>query len=160
MGWSLAVRLHALRSRGEGNKSGLPQSHCAMPSSALISQCGIDPEKRDVVTPVPCLPQLRVRRLGCRPMAVARKCMISNSLRASLHVTHRARSSGLLTLLACACMQVRMVACGGMHSLALTEDGEVWTWGEPWGDFSMKVERTPHRVCTCIHHIIPVGPGV
>eukprot|EP00197_Chlamydomonas_leiostraca_P014556 CAMPEP_0202864320 /NCGR_PEP_ID=MMETSP1391-20130828/4611_1 /ASSEMBLY_ACC=CAM_ASM_000867 /TAXON_ID=1034604 /ORGANISM="Chlamydomonas leiostraca, Strain SAG 11-49" /LENGTH=825 /DNA_ID=CAMNT_0049544055 /DNA_START=66 /DNA_END=2539 /DNA_ORIENTATION=+ len=60
-------------------------------------QCAVDPEKRDVVTPVPCLPQLRVRQ----------------------------------------------VACGGMHSLALTETGEVWTWGEPWGDFSMRIERTP-----------------
>ncbi len=39
-----------------------------------------------------------------------------------------------------------MVACGGMHSLALTEAGDVWMWGEPWGDFSLKVERTPRPV--------------
>lgn len=38
------------------------------------------------------------------------------------------------------------MACGGMHSLALTEGGVVWTWGEPWGDFSMMVERTPRQV--------------
>lgn len=23
---------------------------------------------------------------------------------------------------------------------------QVWTWGEPWGDFSMQVDRTPRRV--------------
>jgi hypothetical protein len=23
---------------------------------------------------------------------------------------------------------------------------QVWTWGEPWGDFSMKVDRAPRRV--------------
>ena len=22
----------------------------------------------------------------------------------------------------------------------------MWTWGEPWGDFSMQVDRTPRRV--------------
>ena len=42
--------------------------------------------------------------------------------------------------------QVRMVACGGMHSLALTESGELWTWGEPWGEFGMLVERHPRPV--------------
>eukprot|EP00798_Chlamydomonas_sp_ICE-L_P002659 gene2659-17125_t len=57
-------------------------------------QCGMDADKRDIVTPVMCLPQLKVK----------------------------------------------MVACGGMHSLALAENGDVWTWGEPWGDFSMTVE--------------------
>ena len=39
-----------------------------------------------------------------------------------------------------------MVACGGMHSMALTETGEVWTWGEPWGEFSLKVDRSPRPV--------------
>ena len=24
--------------------------------------------------------------------------------------------------------------------------GQVWTWGEPWGDFSMHVDRAPKRV--------------
>lgn len=23
---------------------------------------------------------------------------------------------------------------------------QVWTWGEPWGDFSMKVDRSPKSV--------------
>ena len=36
-------------------------------------------------------------------------------------------------------LKVAMVAAGGTHSLALTEDGHVWTWGEPWGDFSLEV---------------------
>lgn len=43
-------------------------------------------------------------------------------------------------------LRVRQVACGGMHSLALTEDGQVWVWGEPWGDFSMVLERAPRPV--------------
>lgn len=33
-----------------------------------------------------------------------------------------------------------------MHSLALTEDGAVWMWGEPWGDFALAVERNPTKV--------------
>ena len=45
-----------------------------------------------------------------------------------------------------ASLQVRQVACGGMHSLALTEGGEVWTWGEPWGDFSLYLDRNPRQV--------------
>ena len=43
-------------------------------------------------------------------------------------------------------LRVRQVACGGMNSLALTEGGEVWTWGEPWGDFSLQLSREPKRV--------------
>ncbi|CAL8461917.1 g1448 [Coccomyxa elongata] len=43
-------------------------------------------------------------------------------------------------------LQVKQVAAGGMHSCVLTDAGEVWTWGEPWGDFSMKVDRHPKKV--------------
>ena len=39
-----------------------------------------------------------------------------------------------------------MVSAGGMHSLALTEGGEVWMWGEPWGDFSLDATQEPRRV--------------
>ena len=42
-------------------------------------QCGTDPDRRDILTPVPCVPFLKVKQ----------------------------------------------VACGGMHSLALTESGQV-----------------------------------
>jgi hypothetical protein len=35
-----------------------------------------------------------------------------------------------------------------MHSLALTESGEIWMWGEPWGDFSMTIDRRPRRIDT------------
>ncbi|KAG1674128.1 hypothetical protein FOA52_015758 [Chlamydomonas sp. UWO 241] len=63
-------------------------------------QCGSEPDKRDIVCPILCVPHLKVKQ----------------------------------------------VACGGMHSLALTETGEVWTWGEPWGDFSFRVEREPRPV--------------
>ncbi|GMH45717.1 hypothetical protein BSKO_13680 [Bryopsis sp. KO-2023] len=63
-------------------------------------QCGVDADTRDIMTPVPCVPQLRVKQ----------------------------------------------VACGGMHSLALTYDGDVYTWGERWGEFSLKIERKPKKV--------------
>lgn len=43
-------------------------------------------------------------------------------------------------------LRVRQVACGGMHSLALTMDGDVYCWGERWGEFSLKLDRTPKRV--------------
>lgn len=43
-------------------------------------------------------------------------------------------------------VRVRQVAAGGMHSLALAEDGSVWTWGEPWGDFSMNLTQRIKRV--------------
>lgn len=48
-------------------------------------------------------------------------------------------------------IQVRQVACGGMHSLALTEEGTVWTWGEPWGEFHMVVDRSPRPVSDVTH---------
>lgn len=41
-----------------------------------------------------------------------------------------------------------MVSCGGMHSVALTDTGEVWQWGEPWGDFSIEVNRSPRKLVT------------
>lgn len=43
-------------------------------------------------------------------------------------------------------LKVSQVAAGGMHSVALTDTGEVWTWGEPWGDFSMQVNRKARKV--------------
>ncbi|KAI3428794.1 hypothetical protein D9Q98_007613 [Chlorella vulgaris] len=43
-------------------------------------------------------------------------------------------------------VRVKQVAAGGMHSLALTESGEIWMWGEPWGDFSMTIDRAPRRI--------------
>lgn len=43
-------------------------------------------------------------------------------------------------------LRVCQVAAGGMHSLALTEDGQLWTWGEPWGSFFMTIDRTPRRI--------------
>jgi alpha-tubulin suppressor-like RCC1 family protein len=43
-------------------------------------------------------------------------------------------------------LTVSMVSCGGMHSVALTTSGHVWQWGEPWGDFSMDVKRSPRKL--------------
>ena len=39
-----------------------------------------------------------------------------------------------------------MVACGGTHSLALLKSGEIWVWGEPWGDYSLEATNAPRRV--------------
>lgn len=33
-----------------------------------------------------------------------------------------------------------------MHSVALSEVGEIWQWGEPWGEFEMTVHREPRRL--------------
>lgn len=43
-------------------------------------------------------------------------------------------------------LRAAMVSCGGMHSVALTDTGEVWQWGEPWGDFSTDVNRSPRKL--------------
>ncbi|KAJ7565805.1 hypothetical protein O6H91_02G076100 [Diphasiastrum complanatum] len=32
----------------------------------------------------------------------------------------------------CHHLHVRQVAAGGTHSVVLTEEGRVWTWGQPW----------------------------
>ncbi|KAL4428032.1 hypothetical protein ABPG75_002121 [Micractinium tetrahymenae] len=66
------------------------------------SQCVPGEGRRDIVTPVRCLPGVRVRQ----------------------------------------------VAAGGMHSLALTAEGQLIMWGEPWGDFSMTINRAPRRIDT------------
>jgi alpha-tubulin suppressor-like RCC1 family protein len=29
-------------------------------------------------------------------------------------------------------MFISQVAAGGTHSVVLTRDGHVWTWGQPW----------------------------
>ncbi|KAL3132366.1 hypothetical protein ABBQ32_008942 [Trebouxia sp. C0010 RCD-2024] len=42
--------------------------------------------------------------------------------------------------------KVVQVAAGGMHTCALTDSGQVWTWGEPWGEFSMQLDRSPRAV--------------
>jgi alpha-tubulin suppressor-like RCC1 family protein len=48
----------------------------------------------------------------------------------------------------CLCLQV---ACGGMNSVVLTEGGEVWTWGEPWGEFALELQRAPRKVHCGLH---------
>jgi len=30
--------------------------------------------------------------------------------------------------------------------VVLTDAGEVWTWGEPWGEFAMDIQRAPKKV--------------
>jgi len=43
-------------------------------------------------------------------------------------------------------IKVVQVDAGGMHSVALTDTGHIWMWGEPWGDFSMTINREPSRL--------------
>eukprot|EP00210_Caulerpa_lentillifera_P006549 g6254.t1 len=45
-------------------------------------------------------------------------------------------------------LTVKQVACGGMHSLVLTTSGEVWTWGEPCGEFALLHDKDPR----CVKH--------
>ncbi|MCO5604607.1 hypothetical protein L7F22_058776 [Adiantum nelumboides] len=41
---------------------------------------------------------------------------------------------------------VRQVAAGGTHSVVCTDDGCVWTWGQPWPPGDIKQISTPVRV--------------
>lgn len=43
-------------------------------------------------------------------------------------------------------LSVRQVAAGGTHSVVLTRDGHVWTWGQPWPPGDIKQISTPVRV--------------
>lgn len=54
-------------------------------------------------------------------------------------------------------LTVSMVSCGGMHSVALTTTGHVWQWGEPWGDFSMEVNRSPRKLN--VENVLSIASG-
>ncbi|MQM07717.1 hypothetical protein Taro_040559 [Colocasia esculenta] len=43
-------------------------------------------------------------------------------------------------------LSVRQVAAGGTHSVVLTNEGHVWTWGQPWPPGDIKQISTPVRV--------------
>ncbi|XP_039127125.1 ultraviolet-B receptor UVR8-like [Dioscorea cayenensis subsp. rotundata] len=43
-------------------------------------------------------------------------------------------------------LSVRQVAAGGTHSVVLTVEGHVWTWGQPWPPGDIKQISTPVRV--------------
>ncbi|AQK52437.1 regulator of chromosome condensation3 [Zea mays] len=43
-------------------------------------------------------------------------------------------------------LKVRQVAAGGTHSVVLTQEGHVWTWGQPWPPGDIKQISTPVRV--------------
>ncbi|KAJ3677410.1 hypothetical protein LUZ60_003134 [Juncus effusus] len=43
-------------------------------------------------------------------------------------------------------LSVKQVAAGGTHSVVLTQDGHVWTWGQPWPPGDITQISTPVRV--------------
>lgn len=43
-------------------------------------------------------------------------------------------------------LSVHQVAAGGTHSVVLTNEGHVWTWGQPWPPGDIKQISTPVRV--------------
>ncbi|XP_047310934.1 ultraviolet-B receptor UVR8-like [Impatiens glandulifera] len=43
-------------------------------------------------------------------------------------------------------LTVRQVAAGGTHSVVLTREGDVWTWGQPWPPGDIKQISTPVKV--------------
>ncbi len=49
-------------------------------------------------------------------------------------------------------VRVMQVEAGGMHSVALSEAGHIWQWGEPWGEFEMTVHREPRRLNVGVGH--------
>ncbi|GAB4819656.1 hypothetical protein N2152v2_006702 [Parachlorella kessleri] len=118
-------------------------------------QCGVNPWHRDIAVPCQCLPELRVQQ--CLP---------------ELRVQEVGRGVGRWGGFACGQAVVgrgsrseggrsgarRQVSAGGMHSLALTEAGEIWQWGEPWGDFSVRIDRGPRRL-DCTGDFVAVAAG-
>ncbi|CAM6090961.1 unnamed protein product [Calypogeia fissa] len=43
-------------------------------------------------------------------------------------------------------LRVKQVAAGGTHSVVLTQEGQVWSWGQPWPPGDIKQIATPVRV--------------
>ncbi|KAK1313258.1 hypothetical protein QJS10_CPA06g02201 [Acorus calamus] len=65
-----------------------------------------------------------------------RRMMVGRTMRRDIVIPQR-----------CALMlHVRQVAAGGTHSVVLTHDGYVWTWGQPWPPGDIKQISTPVRL--------------
>ncbi|KAM0900288.1 hypothetical protein ACQ4PT_020751 [Festuca glaucescens] len=58
---------------------------------------------------------------------------------------------------ACALL-ARLVAAGGTHSVVLTQEGHVWTWGQPWPPGDIKKISTPVRV-QGLEHVSMIAVG-
>lgn len=102
------------------------------------SQCGLEEAARDILTPQLCMPHLRVKQARrVAPAPCFGRC-ISCAARYGAPSPSPQRTHALTTN--------AQVACGGMSSVLLTDDGDVWTWGEPWGDFSIDMSREPRKV--------------
>ena len=50
------------------------------------------------------------------------------------------------------------VAAGGTHSVVLTQEGHVWTWGQPWPPGDMYVPST--KVCNSIFVVVLPDPFI
>ncbi|KAM0900287.1 hypothetical protein ACQ4PT_020751 [Festuca glaucescens] len=55
-------------------------------------------------------------------------------------------------------LKVRQVAAGGTHSVVLTQEGHVWTWGQPWPPGDIKKISTPVRV-QGLEHVSMIAVG-
>jgi alpha-tubulin suppressor-like RCC1 family protein len=70
----------------------------------------------------------------------------------------------------CPRLRVRQVAAGGTHSVVLTEEGHVWTWGQPWPPGDIKQISVPVRMqglenvrmvaVGAFHNLALVEPGI
>lgn len=111
---------------------------------------------RDISIPQRCCPRLRVRQVWINGSRISALCLFSHwpqpisianptsfyqirgclrnycyfTQSTSFHeVCHDHRNS----------LPIVQVAAGGTHSVVLTEDGDVWTWGQPWPPGDMYV---------------------
>lgn len=64
-----------------------------------------------------------VGRLEPGPALTVARRRICRCRLTSTHLTERPRLGHS------ACLQVLQIACGGMHTVALTEDGQIFSWG-------------------------------
>ena len=68
-----------------------------------------------------------------RDIVIPQRCASKLSVRQVCFTAYTKRTNVLLSFFVLtsddSCMQV---AAGGTHSVVLTREGHVWTWGQPW----------------------------
>jgi alpha-tubulin suppressor-like RCC1 family protein len=110
------------------------------------NQCALESDQRggagrDVCMPVPILQDLKVRQVGSPPSRLAGCHPAAADIADARRRTRAERAPRLLPRLPR--LALVQVAAGGMHSMALAEDGTVWAWGQPLCDYTNNSQRLP-----------------
>ena len=94
-------------------------------------QCELAADQRDVLVPTPCVPHLHVTQVAAGGM---HSCVLTDAGEVCL----------------CSLSALPPVPFGfalvDVNGRILRSCAQVHTWGEPWGDFSMLVDRKPRLV--------------